>query len=82
MGTYFVDIQPCSDFLFARPSLLRGMAAVLDFGGTLIVYNDSVSAEVADETALKLDWAMVADDLLTVMNGARVESRLAPVEPA
>ena len=53
----------CSDFLFARPSFLEGIARILDFGNTLNEYNYSQSEEDADENALWMDWAMVGSDL-------------------
>jgi hypothetical protein len=37
-----------SDFLFARPTFVGGIARILDFWGTLKVYNISPSAELAD----------------------------------
>ena len=52
-----------TDYLFARPSFVGGMARVLDLGSTLNVYNDSNSAEEADEKALYSDTLMVGEDL-------------------
>jgi hypothetical protein len=48
-------------FLAAQPSALEGIARVLDMGGTLTVYNDSLSGEFADLVATTADWAAVGD---------------------
>ncbi len=45
-----------SDFLFARPSLIGGAARLFDFAGTLRIYNNSSSVELADLAALSQDW--------------------------
>lgn len=52
-----------SDFLFARPSFWEGVARIFDFGNILNEYNVSPSDEAADETALRMDWASVGEDL-------------------
>ena len=49
-------MQPRSDFLFARPSFIEGLARIFDFGGTLNEYNTSI---LTDEAAAALDWAFV-----------------------
>lgn len=48
--------------LFARPSLVGGIARLLDFGGTLNVYNDSHTPELADLNAFSSDAAALAQD--------------------
>ena len=55
-------------YLFARPSVLGGMARILDFGGTLNEYNTSSSPEQADTLALWSDWLAVGDDLRWAFN--------------
>ena len=45
-----------SDFLYARPSFLEGMARVMDIGGTLNEYNSSGDP---DTIALLMDWLVV-----------------------
>ena len=53
-----------SDFLFARPSFLRGMASVLDLRGNLSKeFNRSTTYDLADYRALRSDWAMTGSDL-------------------
>ena len=45
-----------SDFLYARPSFLEGMARVMDIGDTLNEYNAS---DDPDTIALLMDWLAV-----------------------
>ena len=52
-----------SEFLFARPSLLSGIARVLDLGGVFDSYNDCRTPREADELALGADWAAILEDL-------------------
>ena len=52
-----------SDFLFARPSLVGGVARLLDLGGTLKSYNHSSSEEMADLCAISQDWKAVGSAL-------------------
>ena len=53
-----------SDFMFARPSFLEGMARIFDFGGTLNEYNyDQYSTDAeADAAAIASDWDAVWQD--------------------
>lgn len=55
------DVQ--TDFLFARPSILFGLARFLDFGGRFDAYNGSRSEAEADAKALLCDWYIVGQDL-------------------
>ena len=52
-----------SDFLFARPSFIGGIARILDLGGTFKVYNDSPLEEGADLKAISEDWKAVGNTL-------------------
>ncbi|MSS73359.1 MAG: hypothetical protein EXS64_17995 [Candidatus Latescibacteria bacterium] len=52
-----------TDFLFASPSFLQGMASIFDFGGFLLVFNQSRTPEEANEKAMRADWAMVGKDI-------------------
>ena len=52
-----------SDFLFATPTFTSGMGAVLDLGGTMAMFNASLTPEEADTLALANDWFMVGQDL-------------------
>ena len=53
-----------SDFLYARPSALEGIARLIDFGNTLSEYNTS---EEPDEVALRMDWMSVGSHLHEAM---------------
>ncbi|MDY6785229.1 MAG: hypothetical protein SW833_22230 [Cyanobacteriota bacterium] len=53
-----------TSYLYARPSLLEGIARLLDIGGTLSEYNTS---EQADALAIYSDWLVVGDDLRKVL---------------
>ena len=57
------SIDSMSYFLFARPSFVAGFAQVVDIGGALVVFNESVTGEQADYFALKSDWMAVGADL-------------------
>jgi hypothetical protein len=60
-----------SYFLFAEPSFIEGMARVLDLGNTLNVYNESLSGEIADSTAISMDWAMIGKDIYQAISENR-----------
>lgn len=61
MTELFIDHN--SDFLFARPSFLGGVARILDLGGTIKIYNDSPSELIADIIALRADWKAVGNEI-------------------
>ena len=52
-----------SDFLCARPSLLSGLARIVDLGGFFDSYNRSQTAEEADARATFSDWLNAGRDL-------------------
>ncbi len=54
-----------TDFLFAQPSFLTGMARTLDIGATLSQhsYNESPTGEDADNLALAQDFLTVGEDI-------------------
>jgi hypothetical protein len=54
-------------FLFAEPSLVEGIARIIDMGGTLQEYNSSLSPGQADALALASDWCVVGADLKQAM---------------
>jgi len=50
-------------FLYARPSFISGVARLLDFGGTLNVYNTTSGPEyMPDLRAFQQDWKAIAED--------------------
>lgn len=59
-----------SEFLFARPSFLEGIARLVDFGGFLNEYNTSNTPDEADFRAIAADWQVVGDDLRAAMRDA------------
>lgn len=52
-----------SRFLFAGPSFFEGVGRILDFGGTLTEYNESLTPQQADYFAMRADWALVGHDI-------------------
>ncbi len=62
-----------SDFLYARPSFLEGMARVMDMGNTLNEYNTFETGEEADYTALLMDWIAVGRDMQAAMGQYELE---------
>lgn len=64
-----------SDYLFARPSFVEGMARLWDFAGTLNDYNYTPPDEDPDAEALARDWYAVGDDLLHAMAAFSNEQR-------
>ena len=66
-------INPNTDFLFARPSFLEGLARLADYFGVLQEYNTSSTTEAADERAIRADWAAVGNDLWTTLNRTQLQ---------
>lgn len=56
-------MESYSDFLYAKPSFLEGVARIFDFGGTLNGYNDSPTGEEADAAAIRSDWEAIGQDM-------------------
>ena len=56
-----------SDLLYGKPSLLEGVARVLDFTGALNQYNETRTGEGADYRALAADWRAIGSDIQTAM---------------
>lgn len=72
----------CSDFLFVRPSFLRGMARTFDLFGTFSVYNVSLTGAEADRRAIKCDWDMTLADFRAAYEQAVREAGVQRVHPA
>ncbi len=62
------NINNTSFYLFARPSLLEGVARIVDLGGTLQTYNESVSESEADYKAIQNDWIATGLDIRDAIN--------------
>ena len=61
-------------FLFARPSFWAGTAALMDFGNTLFVYNESQTTEQADFYATRSDWVAVGAQLRHAIRALKADS--------
>ncbi len=55
--------QPLMPFLLVRPSLLEGMARVLDIGGQMRLVQPFSLTTDDDWQAIARDWQAVGDDL-------------------
>lgn len=62
-----------TDFLYARPSAVEGVARLLDFGNCLNEYNRSATTEQADARALRADWHGIGDDMRAAIAGLAKE---------
>lgn len=64
-----------SDFLFAMPTFLRGVASVVDLAGTAEdgSYNVSRTPKQADVRAIASDWLMVGRDLDSAIRANKPE---------
>jgi hypothetical protein len=58
-----------TDYLFARPSILEGIARNIDLFGIMNDYNYSRNGADADMKALMNDWAAVYKDLNKAYDG-------------
>jgi len=68
-----------SYFLFARPSFLAGAAALMDFGNTLFVYNESPTPRQADYYAAKSDWVAVGNDIRRAIKELDADKEMRPI---
>ncbi len=66
-----------SDFLFARPSFVSGLARLVDFGGVFDQYNVSKSPIEADVRASVSDWLSVGDDIQFAIDNIDDDERAA-----
>lgn len=57
-----------TDFLFNMPSVISGVASLLDIGGTLVQYNDSRTPDEADIMALRSDFLAIGNDMRSAMS--------------
>ncbi len=56
-----------TDFLFAKPTFISGMGAVIDLGGTMVRFNELLTPDEADYLALANDLATVGHDIRNFM---------------
>lgn len=66
-------METYSDFLFARPSFLEGVARIFDFGGTLNEYNGPFTGPDADAAAIWSDWATIGQDMRAAIGAFEAE---------
>ena len=57
-----------TDYLYATPGFVGGIARALDLGDTLTVYNVSPTPAEADHAALNSDWIVVGNDLRSAVD--------------
>ncbi len=72
LESYFMKSH--SFFLFARPSFLSGLARLLDFGGTLKIYNEYDVPDNADMRAFAEDWRALGLDFRTALDRYEIET--------
>ena len=63
-----------TDFLYARPSFIEGMARIMDVTGSLNEYNHAQDGQEADTIAIWSDWAMIGQDMRRVIGVYRREN--------
>ncbi len=69
-----------TDYLFAKPTFIGGMARLLDLGSTLNVYNDSPSEKIADMKAIESDWMAVGNDMRFAIKRFKDEHGEVPIK--
>ena len=62
-----------TDFLFAQPSFLIGIARLVDICGLMDDYNHSRTEQEADARGLYSDWRITGEDLLRALQTAKQE---------
>jgi hypothetical protein len=62
-----------TDYLFARPSFLSGVASLVDLAGTRHKYNRWATPAEADAWAIYSDWLAVGNDLRAAMKTIAAE---------
>jgi hypothetical protein len=65
-----------STFLFPQASFREGIARLMDYSGSLNLYNRSETPEEADFRALRADWEQVGIDLKNAMSAFDRETNI------
>ena len=55
--------SPTFRLFCTRPTMLSGLASMLDFSDSSRLYNKNETGEIADTEALRADWTAVGLDL-------------------
>ncbi len=63
-----------SDFLFVRPSFVKGMGRAIDVFGCLDSYNISRTPEEADARAIYSDWVALSKDVGKALDQVLLEA--------
>lgn len=63
-----------ASFLFADPSVVEGLAHLVDFGGVFNQFNDSPSPQLADLRSSAQDWCAVGDHLRRAVQAWRTSA--------
>ena len=56
-----------TDFLFATPKTIDGVASLIDVFGVYVMYNDSASGEDAERRAVSADMQALQSDMDVAM---------------
>lgn len=67
-----------SDYLVAKPSILEGIARIMDLGGTMQVCNDSSNPDSADYLAFYQDFVQVGNDMRSAIG--TIEKEISPLK--
>ena len=70
-----IEYPGLTDYLYARPSFLSGVARLFDFFGLFTRYNFSRTEEEADAKALYSDWRAIGQDLALAMRRFEADRR-------
>ena len=66
-----------SDFLYACPSFISGIARLLDLFGTFDEYNRSPNGQIADARALRSDFGVIGSDIyFSIQNEKSIQANL------
>ena len=66
------------NFLFARPSFLKGVGSILNIGATGKVYNSARSVAEADLKAIRSDWKIIGNDMREALDEYKTQTSAKP----
>ena len=67
-----------SRFLVPESSFIDGLGRLVDFSGSLNLYNSCPDEQIADHLAQRVDWAVVGQDLREASERAATEENCIP----
>ena len=56
-----------TNYLFADPNFILGVAKVIDLSGSLNEYNYAITPEMGDNFATMSDWLSVGGDIISAV---------------